>query len=48
MGSVHQEMRGKRPILVDEDDEVEEDIGVTDDEGEGDVLGFDDADLGDI
>ena len=40
--------RGKRPILVDEDDEVEEDIGVTDDGGEGDVLGFDDADLGDI
>ena len=41
--------RGKRPVLVDEDDEVEEDIGVTDDDdGDGNVLGFDDEDLGDI
>ncbi|XP_039052957.1 uncharacterized protein LOC120194843 [Hibiscus syriacus] len=40
--------KGKRPALVDED-EIEEDIGVTDDdEGDGDVLGFDDEDLGDI
>ncbi|KAJ9544035.1 hypothetical protein OSB04_023742 [Centaurea solstitialis] len=43
--------KGKTPILVDEDDEVEEDIGVgriNDDEGDGDTLGFDDADLEDI
>lgn len=40
--------KGKRPALVDED-EMEEDIGVTDDDEEdGDVLGFDDGDLGDI
>ncbi|KAE8734614.1 hypothetical protein F3Y22_tig00000738pilonHSYRG00067 [Hibiscus syriacus] len=40
--------KGKRPALVDED-KMEEDIGVTDDdEGDGDVLGFDEGDLGDI
>ncbi|KAE8721685.1 UPF0426 protein [Hibiscus syriacus] len=40
--------KGKILALVDED-EMEEDIGVTDDdEGDGDVLGFDDGDLGDI